>query len=566
MNFIIEVFEDWCHGYRIVVRRYPRLPWHFGGATFFLVLVAALSTLVPWLLRQATNALAAGVANSATDSAMFFALAYGFAWTASHALEWLKTMLSAAVLARCDAAFHLTMFARLICVDHERLSVEDPGKLVSIITRSRAAFSAITFTVLWVVTPTLFQLALASSVLWRLTGSAFALAFAFAMLALLAVTCLLASRSKSAHQDIFRAADLLSSHLVEKLGFTLEVKLNNAYAREEAALQHRLGDYVRRVSRGNARLALLLAAQALGAGLLLTLFTVMATQGVIRSTFKVGDFVMITGYVVTLTSPLTALAASLSDLRRNHLALREGFGLMALPQQRDTSRARLDRGAQVLYSLDHVEVSRARRVILRDVNLRIEQGELVALTGPSGAGKTTLINLMLGLVRPSDGTILLYGANVADLSINDIAREVAVAPQSPMILTGTLRENLIYGCDRPPSDDDLRELVDRLDLRDLATGAHDDVLDRPLGIQGRALSGGERQRVALGRALARRPVVVVLDEPTSSLDVEREARTLAYARARVSTLIVITHRKALLESADRIYRVEGGEVYDVTPA
>ncbi|WP_439683596.1 ABC transporter transmembrane domain-containing protein [Cupriavidus oxalaticus] len=337
MSFLLDLYKDWILAYRITVRKYPALPIHFCGATLFVALCAALSTLVPYLLREATNALSVDATHSDTGSPLLLAAAYGLAWTSARAFEWLKAMLSAAVLARCDAAFHHAIFARLIRVDYSRLTTEDPGKLVSVIARSRAAFSAITFSVFWAIGPTFLQLILSSVVLWQLIDSAFALGFAISMLLLFAATWLLADNSKSAHEEIFSGADMLSSHLVEKLGFMLDIKLNNAYAREDAALHRTLDVYIGKVTRGNTRLALLLTAQAICTGILLTVFTVTTAHGVIHSTFRAGDFVMIATYIVTLAIPFTNLAGSLSDLRRNHLALRESFELLELPIERSES-------------------------------------------------------------------------------------------------------------------------------------------------------------------------------------------------------------------------------------
>ncbi|WP_240988837.1 ATP-binding cassette domain-containing protein [Cupriavidus taiwanensis] len=556
----MDLYKDWIYAYRIAVRKYPALPIHFCGATLFVALSAALSTLVPYLLRETTNALSVDATLSATGMPVILAAAYGMAWTTARAFEWLKAMIFSAVFARCDAAFHDAIFARLIRVDYPRLNAEDPGKLVAVIARSRAAFSAITFSVFWAIVPIVLQLVLASVVLWQLTDGAFALGFAISVLLLFAATWFLADQSKSAHEEIFSGADMLSSHLVERLGFMLDIKLNKAYAREDSALKRTLDAYIGKVTRGNTRLALLLAAQAICTGLLLTLFSVTTAYGVTHSVLRAGDFVMIVSYVVTLALPFTNLAGSLSDLRRNHLALREGFGLLEMPIERSESSAHIDRAANEVCRIDDAVVTQGGKQILQDVNITIRRGELVALIGPSGAGKSSLVHLMLGLSRPAVGTVYLFGADVSKLSVSDIANEVAVAPQAPMILTGSLRENLTYGCDNLPSDRALHELVALLELHEIAADGNGDILDRRLGIQGRALSGGERQRIALGRALARRPAVLILDEPTSSLDPEREARIFARVRERVPTLIVVTHRHALVQAADRVYRVGDGSV------
>lgn len=562
MRFIAELIKDYIVAYRITARRYRALPVHLVATSLFMVLATGLYTLVPYLLRQATNALSVETIQYGA-SALVLSGAYGLTWTAAHALEWIKNMISASVLARCDAAFHHAIYTRLIRVEHARLIEQDPGALVSVVTRSTGAFSAITFAIFWVIAPTVFQLLLSGGVLWNLTNGPFALLFVVSILLLFLATMGLASMSKGAHAEIFSAADSLSSHLVEKLTFALDIKVNDAYTREDMTLRKILDTYIKKVSRGNARVSLLLAAQVVCSGILLTAFTIATARGVIQSAFQVGDFVMIVSYVIALTTPFTTLAASLSDLRRNHLALREGFAILGLPLEQSATKAPFRVQGNAVYQLNAVSVSIAGRSILSNVDLEIQRGELAIVTGPSGAGKSTLIRLMLGLSSPDSGTISLYGADVRDISIDDICKQVAVAPQSPLILSGTLRDNLSYGCSEAPSDAFLSELVELLELRELNCG-DDGILDLPLGIQGRSLSGGERQRIALGRALARRPSVVILDEPTSSLDPERELRIFARIRQRVPTLIVITHRQALLKAADRVYRLENGSIQELS--
>lgn len=204
MRFLADLYKDWIFAYRITVGKYPALPIHFCGATLFVTLAAALSTLVPYLLREATNALSVDATHSATGSPVLLAAAYGLAWTTARAFDWLKAMLSAAVLTRCDAAFHHAIFARLIRVDYPRLTAEDPGRLVSVIARSREAFSAITFAVFWAIVPTVLQLILSSIVLWQVTDGAFALGFAISMLLLFAATWFLADKRRERSRRDFQ--------------------------------------------------------------------------------------------------------------------------------------------------------------------------------------------------------------------------------------------------------------------------------------------------------------------------------------------------------------------------
>ena len=557
MQFINELVKYYIGAYRIVTARYQRLEVHFLLATLFMIAIAVLNVTVPYLLRQATNILSLGITDSYLNSAFLFAGGYGLCWTAVHVFEWIKSIISASLLARCDAAFQHAFYSHLIRVEYMHLLSIDPGTMVSVISRSRSAFSAITFTLFWVIAPTVFQLVFSGIVIWHIIDLSFFFAFIVSMIGLFIMTWWLAAKSKDAHAEIFEANNLFTSHLVEKLGFTLDIKLNNAYRKEESILDDIIGHYVKKVSRGNTRLAILLATQSLCAGLLLTVFTFATVIGVKDGGLKVGDFIMVIGYIVALTTPFTFLAASLSDLRRNYLALREGFDIFSMPQESSITQTLCPQGDTV-YSVTDVDLAVNGQKILQHINLQVKRGELTLLCGPSGNGKSSLIYSLVGLLKPESGAICLNGINISQLSPAAITAEVAVAPQNPLIITGTLRDNLVFGCPNLPSDAFLQELIELLELSELGGTRKGESLDYHLGIQGKTLSGGERQRIVLGRALARSPSIIILDEPTSSLDPEREKRVFERLRQRVPTIIVVTHREALLEIADRIYKVEHG--------
>jgi ATP-binding cassette, subfamily C, bacterial len=196
--------------------------------------------------------------------------------------------------------------------------------------------------------------------------------------------------------------------------------------------------------------------------------------------------------------------------------------------------------------------------VLEGADLVVPAGEIAVLTGASGAGKTTLVDLALGLHRPQAGRILVDGVDLAEVDLQAWRALVGYVPQELVLFHGTVRENLTLG-DGAHDARDVEEAL-RLAGADRFVAELPEGLETVVGTKGARLSGGQRQRIALARALLRRPRLLILDEVTSALDPASEraiCANVAALRGR-ATVLAVTHRPAFLGIATRVYRVEGG--------
>ncbi len=203
-----------------------------------------------------------------------------------------------------------------------------------------------------------------------------------------------------------------------------------------------------------------------------------------------------------------------------------------------------------------------RSPALCDIDLDIQPGEIVAFAGPSGAGKTTIANLIPRLYDPTRGTVRIDGVDLRQTDPHQIRRHMSIVPQETLLFGGTVRENILYG--RPGATDE--EVIEAA----RAANAHDfivalpDGYDTQVGERGTQLSGGQRQRVAIARAVLRDPRIMILDEATSSLDNESE-QAIHHALSRIlegRTAIIIAHRLSTIRDADRIIVLDHGRIVE----
>ncbi|MGZ8736728.1 MAG: ABC transporter ATP-binding protein [Nocardioides sp.] len=280
-----------------------------------------------------------------------------------------------------------------------------------------------------------------------------------------------------------------------------------------------------------------------------------------------GDVVTV-GYLLTIVAfPIRSIGWLLGEFPRSVVGyqrvsavlaatgeMRYGDRTVAVPADRDDRGARLD-VRELAYRYD------GGPQLLDDLTFTVEPGKTVAFVGATASGKSTLTSLLVRLVDPAEGAVLLDGTDLRDLAAGELALHTSLVPQQAFLFDDTVRGNVTLGAD--VSDEDVWAAL-RTAQADGFVAALPDGLDTRLGERGTSLSGGQRQRLSLARALVRRPRLLIMDDATSAVDPEVEARILAALRGADSgaTVLVVAYRKATIALADDVVYLRDGRVVD----
>jgi subfamily B ATP-binding cassette protein MsbA len=330
--------------------------------------------------------------------------------------------------------------------------------------------------------------------------------------------------------------------------------------------QRRFGEEATRLRNGTVRSAaaggmmspLTQTVASLAVALVLAIALWQARHG----TTTVGEFVAFLTALLMTTAPLRRLADITQPIVGALIQARACFELIDTPPEPDPGTRELtDARGEIAFRDVTVVHPGADRPALRDVTLRVPAGRTIALVGPSGAGKTTLVSTLLGFVAPTHGAVLFDGIDVTTLKKSSLRRQLAVVSQDIVLFEGSIEANVVYAQPLDPGRVErcLRAAQLWEFVQSLPEGAKTNV-----GTNGSRLSGGQRQRLAIARALYKNAPVWIFDEATSALDSESERavhEALAAQRGE-RTLIMIAHRLSTVRHADRIFVLDDGRLIE----
>lgn len=280
-----------------------------------------------------------------------------------------------------------------------------------------------------------------------------------------------------------------------------------------------------------------------------------------KGKIQVGDVVLYQNYFNTISGNIQSLINIYPELTKGMESIRSVSEIVLsddIEDNRNKIRLRYVHGSvdfnHVYYKYPHAE-----EYTIKDFSLSVNPGECIAFVGSSGSGKSTIMNMIIGFLMPTDGEMKIDGKHIEYINLSDYRKFISVVPQNSILFTGTIRENITYGL-TDVSEEKLREVV-RLANIDEFTDDLPDGLDTMIGEGGGKLSGGQKQRISIARALIRDPKILILDEATSALDniseyhVQKAISHLIKGR----TTFIVAHRLSTIRDADRIFVMDKGE-------
>jgi ATP-binding cassette subfamily B protein len=546
-----------------IARHWLREPVRFAAIWVLIVTAAACDLTIPWATRGLMNAVASPVKVSAA------------AWRAWAMLSGLYLLFYATRSStfRIMNGFYSRIMARMVGEGFRRVqsfstdwhASNFAGATVRRVSRAMWGYDSASDALLLMLAPTLIVmtgLAISMGLRWPQAG----LFVAAVVLSFAVYNVVLATR-------FIRPANLASNALDSRIGAALAdaiganqvVKSFGAESREEARFDLTVQAWRKAVNTtwdrfnivGVGQNLFVFALQAGLTGLLVQAWSEgKATPGDVA--FAITSFIVMAGYMRNFSEITRMLQKGLDD------TMDVAAYMLTPPQLADQPDARPLLALLGEVRFDHVRFGYESqgRGLYRDFSLTIAPGERVALVGPTGSGKSTFVKLLQRLYDVQGGRILVDGQDIALVRQVDLRRAIAVVPQDPALFHRSIAENIGYA--RPDAT------LDEIMLAAKRARAHDFIASLPkgydtlVGERGVKLSGGERQRVAIARAFLADAPILVLDEATSSLDVETEVQVQAATEELMAgrTTIVIAHRLSTIRGADRILVFEGGRIVE----
>ncbi|MCI5586724.1 MAG: ABC transporter ATP-binding protein/permease [Lachnospiraceae bacterium] len=287
----------------------------------------------------------------------------------------------------------------------------------------------------------------------------------------------------------------------------------------------------------------------------------LASKGII----SVGDVVLYQTYFSTIVNNVSSIIGLIPIVSKGLESVNSISDVLTAEDIEDNHRKKKLKNVNGEIEFKDVSFSYSKdeAPILTHLNFHIQPGETIAFVGPSGAGKSTILNMVIGFSKALGGEVLIDGNNINSLNLNSYRKHIAVVPQTSILFSGTIKENITYGLNNI-SDEELNQVLIDSTLKEMIDNLPDGI-DTKIQEHGGNLSGGQRQRISIARAFVRNPKILILDEATSALDTisEKQIQKATHNLTKNRTTLIVAHRLSTIRDADRIAVIDNGGVAEL---
>ena len=549
-----QKIRTFIKAWKISKKFYPHPEPYLLVISLCLLITTLLGIGLPYLLKLLVDQSQVGNEKYffrdffSLDLLSLLALAYAFGWLMNEIIKQINGLVSSLLIRKLDSSLIFEGMRNYFSLKYDVQKKQDAGVFNTNLLRGSEAFGQILYTVFFIIIPIIIQIL---GMVWVLSTSinfSYGLYFLVFSICTVLLSLFITFKTKDFFTAMYESRNQLNQFIIEKVQSSYDIKVNGATTFELNAFEKRINHYMDESKNTYSKIIIFMLYQVAFVGLFLFVFMVLSVYLFQQNRFTSGDFVLISTYIISLTLPLIMMSQSIIRLRGDFIAINKFNDYFEY--EKDQFSQQLISPSQIFYQFQDAALTLGK-TRLTQFNFKIEEGKFYVAVGRTGIGKTSFINYLMGLQQIEKGQLYYKNLDISHQFSSNIFKEIAFVSQTPIVYSGTLRQNLVHNSMLDINDDELMSWLERFDLIKLLE-KNNIGLDSDIQDIYKSFSGGEKQRISIIRALLKKPQLLILDEPTAALDELTSLKLMQIIRKQVSTIFMISHANYAIELADEI--------------
>lgn len=522
----------------------------------FLIITIVLNVALPLLLKRIVNLF--GIVDQINYRVLMILSSFGIVWMCTKIIFSLRELVLFRIMERMISTLNHKFLAHISKLPMTFYVQRHSGEVLNILEKALAAFPSIFWGLIFSLIPLIIEMILAIIILFALYGVIYSSILFFGSLGFFSFSVFRTKKALKLRRLSNEADKLAKTQLVESLLHFETIRYFNHHNHELKSYEILLNKKENYSTSVLEFLATSHIIQNTIIGFTLILLTVLAGSEIVYNKLKVGDFVLIQSYVLQFFMPLSGFGALFRNIQQSLTDMENFFSVLGTPIE---SSFMIRKDIQPIKHTDihfknvSFEYTPSRKILVNS-SFVIPEGKVTALIGISGVGKSTITKLLSKFYTVNDGEIFIGSVNIKDIDPSTLSQIIGYAPQEASLFNATISYNIRYG-NLEASKEDISRASAAANLSDFINNLPQKY-ETIVGERGVRLSGGEKQRISLARLFLKNPKIVILDEPTSSLDavttqlIQESIKKLSKNR----TVLIITHKYDTILKADQILLLE----------